>query len=76
MVPDNAWEGDNDPIQGAKEEALDRVTVFMGTETVVLLGSGDAEKKKDTQGQSPTVSRQIGNHTVVEGFAAAVSAAD
>ena len=76
MAPDNAWNGDNDPIQGPEEQALDCVPVFVGTYSVNFLPIADTEKNEDAQRQPSAIPRQIGNDGVVECFAVEMTAAE
>lgn len=75
MKPNGAGENDGDPIQGTEKKALDRVPVFVDTETAAFVRIVNAEKDKDAQGQAPAVSGQIGDDAVAEPFTASVSAA-
>ena len=75
MIPDNTWNGDNDPIQGAEEKALDCVPVFVNAKAIALLCVADTEKNENAQRQAPAISGQAGNDGVVERFAVESSAA-
>ena len=76
MVPDNTWTGDKDPIQGAEEQALNCVPIFVGAQSVVFLCIVDTEKNEDTQRQPTAILGQIGNDGVVEHFAVETTAAE
>ena len=75
MTPNNAWDSNHNPVQGAEEKALDRVPIFVGTKTITFISALDAEENKDSQGQSSAVSRQIGNNAVVKSFTGILCAA-
>lgn len=72
MIPYGAGNHNDDPIQGAEEQALNRVPVFMDAKGA---GVTRAEENKDTQRQAPAVSGQISNDAVAERLAAEASSA-
>ena len=47
--------------KGSEEQALDRVPIFVGTQSVTFLRIADTEKKEDTQRQTATILGQIGD---------------
>ena len=49
IAPNDAGDGYNEPIERAEEEALNRVTIFMGAKAGVLSRVWDAEKNEDSQ---------------------------
>ena len=54
MIPNDAWEHNNNPVQRAKEKTLNCVPIFMNAK---LVGSLLIEEYKDTQRQTSTLSR-------------------
>ena len=72
MVPDGAGDHDNGPVQGAEEEALDRVPVLVYPQRGALLA---AEKEEDPQRQPAPAFRQIGDDAVEEPLPAGRTAA-
>ena len=69
MIPNSARNGNNDPIQGAEEKALDRVPVFVNTKAAAFTRTTDTEKNKDAQRQPAAISGQVGSNAVAESFA-------
>ena len=54
---------------------MDRVPLFMGTQSVLPLCIADTEKNEDAQRQPTAISGQIGNDGVAEHFAAETAVA-
>lgn len=75
VKPNGAGENDGDPIQGTEKKTLDRVPVFVDTETAAFVRVVNAEKDKDAQRQAPAVPGQIGDDAVAEPLDASVFAA-
>lgn len=67
MIPDGAGDHDNDPVQRAEEQALDRVPVLMDAEPPDVAG---AQENEDPQRQSSAVPGQTGDEAVAEPLAA------
>ena len=76
MIPNNTWNGNNDPIQGSEEQALDRVSIFVGAYSVDLPRIADTEKNEDAKRQTSAISGQTGNNGVAEFFAVETAAAE
>ena len=76
VIPDNAWNGNDDPIQRPEEQTLDRVPIFVGTQSADFLCIADTEKNEDTQRQPTVVPRQIGNDGVTEHLAVETDTAE
>ena len=76
VIPDNTWNGNDDPIQRPEEQTLDRVSIFVGTHSADFLCIADTEKNEDAQRQPPAGPRQIGNDGVAEFFTVETGAAE
>ena len=76
MIPDNAWNGNNDPLQGPEEQALDCMPIFVGAYSVDLPHIADTEKNEDAKRQTSAIPGQTGNNGVVEHFAVETPAAE
>ena len=75
MAPDHAWDGDNDPIQGAEKQALDCMSVFVSAKPIPFPRAVGADKNKDAQRQSPAISGQVSDDSVAERFSVGAFAA-
>ncbi len=76
MIPDDAREDNDKPVQRAEKKALDRVSIFMHTEAAALARALRTNKKEDAQRQPSAIPRQIGHKTIAEGFMAEVRTAE
>ena len=69
IAPNDAGDGYNEPIQGAKVKALDRVPIFVGAKAADLSRIWDTEENEDSQRQTSAITRQKGDNTVAEPLA-------